>query len=66
MKEMIEQYPALQLSRMTCRAAGIPFCIFIGRDTDLKCVMELVRKVPPLNSQVMLLGKTGLGKEASG
>jgi len=35
----------------------------IGRDKGLKRVMELVRKVAPLNSPVMLLGETGVGKE---
>ncbi|MBW2145143.1 MAG: sigma 54-interacting transcriptional regulator, partial [Deltaproteobacteria bacterium] len=35
----------------------------IGRDKGLKRVMELVRKVAPLNSPVLLLGETGVGKE---
>ncbi len=35
----------------------------IGRDKGLKHVMEMVRKVAPLNSPVLLLGETGVGKE---
>jgi len=35
----------------------------IGGDFGLKGVMELVRQVAPLNSPVLLLGETGVGKE---
>lgn len=35
----------------------------IGAGSGLKKVMELVGKVAPLSSQVMLLGETGVGKE---
>ncbi len=35
----------------------------IGRDKGLKRVMDLVRKVSPLDSPVLLLGETGVGKE---
>ncbi|MBW1888200.1 MAG: sigma 54-interacting transcriptional regulator, partial [Deltaproteobacteria bacterium] len=35
----------------------------IGRDGGLKGVMDMVRQVAPLNSPVLLLGETGVGKE---
>ena len=35
----------------------------VGAEYGLKGVMELVRQVAPLNSPVMLLGETGVGKE---
>lgn len=35
----------------------------IGADYGLKDVLEMVRQVAPLNSPVMLLGETGVGKE---
>ncbi len=35
----------------------------IGADFGLKGVMEMVRQVAPLSSPVLLLGKTGTGKE---
>ena len=35
----------------------------IGADSGLKGVMEMVHQVAPLNSPVMLLGETGVGKE---
>ena len=35
----------------------------IGGDFGLKGVLELVRQVAPLNSPVLLLGETGVGKE---
>jgi transcriptional regulator with GAF, ATPase, and Fis domain len=35
----------------------------IGSDFGLKRVMEMVRQVAPLDSPVMLLGETGVGKE---
>jgi transcriptional regulator with GAF, ATPase, and Fis domain len=35
----------------------------IGGDYGLKGVMELVRQVAPLNSPVLLLGETGVGKD---
>lgn len=35
----------------------------IGRDLGLKDVMEMVREVAPLNTAVLLLGDTGVGKE---
>ena len=35
----------------------------IGADSGLKTVMEMVRQVAPLDSPVMLLGETGVGKE---
>ena len=35
----------------------------IGGDFGLKRVMELVRQVAPLNSPVLLLGETGVGKD---
>lgn len=35
----------------------------IGRDFGLHDVMEMVRQVAPLSSQVLLLGETGVGKE---
>jgi len=42
------------------RAAGEEI---IGADFGLKGVMEMVRQVAPLASQVLLLGETGTGKE---
>ncbi len=35
----------------------------IGKDKGLKGVMDMVRKVSPLDSPVFLLGETGVGKE---
>jgi transcriptional regulator with GAF, ATPase, and Fis domain len=35
----------------------------IGEEYGLKPVMEMVRQVAPLNSHVLLLGETGVGKE---
>jgi len=35
----------------------------VGAKNGLKGVMEMVRQVAPLNSPVMLLGETGVGKE---
>lgn len=35
----------------------------IGQDFGLRDVMEMVRQVAPLSSQVLLLGETGVGKE---
>ncbi len=35
----------------------------IGEDFGLKEVLELVRRIAPLNNPVMLLGETGTGKE---
>lgn len=35
----------------------------VGGDFGLKDVMEMVRQVAPLKSQVLLLGETGVGKE---
>ena len=35
----------------------------VGADFGLKGVMEMVRRVAPLNSPVLLLGETGTGKE---
>ena len=35
----------------------------IGADSGLKTVMEMVRQVTPLDSPVMLMGETGVGKE---
>ena len=35
----------------------------MGADTGLRGVMEMVRQVAPLDSPVMLLGETGVGKE---
>jgi len=35
----------------------------IGKDKGLKDVMEMVRQVAPLDSPVLLLGETGVGKE---
>jgi transcriptional regulator with GAF, ATPase, and Fis domain len=35
----------------------------VGADFGLKKVMEMVRQVAPLNSPVLLLGETGVGKE---
>ncbi|MCP4579171.1 MAG: Fis family transcriptional regulator [Deltaproteobacteria bacterium] len=35
----------------------------IGKDKGLKGVMEMVRQVAPINSPVLLLGETGVGKE---
>jgi len=36
----------------------------VGKDGGLKGVMEMVRQVGPLNNPVLLLGETGVGKEA--
>jgi len=38
----------------------------IGADFGLKGVMEMVRHVAPLNSPVLLIGETGVGKEIIG
>jgi transcriptional regulator with GAF, ATPase, and Fis domain len=35
----------------------------IGADSGLKTVMEMVRQVAPLDSPVMIMGETGVGKE---
>ena len=35
----------------------------VGAEFDLKPAMELVKQVAPLNSPVLLLGETGVGKE---
>jgi len=35
----------------------------VGRDGGLRSVMEMVRQVAPLDSPVLLLGETGVGKE---
>ncbi|WP_035235532.1 sigma-54 interaction domain-containing protein [Desulfobacter vibrioformis] len=35
----------------------------VGAESGLKQVMEMVGQVAPLNSQVLLLGETGVGKE---
>jgi len=35
----------------------------IGEDFGLKSIMDMVRQVAPLNSPVLLLGETGVGKE---
>jgi len=35
----------------------------IGKDFGLKDVMQMVREVAPLNTAVLLLGETGVGKE---
>jgi len=35
----------------------------VGKDGGLQGVMEMVRQVAPLNSPVLLLGETGVGKE---
>ncbi|CCK80795.1 sigma-54 interaction domain-containing protein [Desulfobacula toluolica] len=35
----------------------------IGEEYGLKPIMEMVRQVAPLNSHVLLLGETGVGKE---
>ena len=35
----------------------------IGADSGLQIVMEMVRQVAPLDSPVMLMGETGVGKE---
>ncbi len=35
----------------------------VGADYGLKATMEMVRQVAPLNSPVLLLGETGVGKE---
>jgi len=35
----------------------------IGKDFGLRTVVEMVRKIAPLNNPVMLLGETGTGKE---
>jgi len=38
----------------------------IGENLGLKVVMEMVRQVAPLDSPVLLLGETGVGKEVIG
>ncbi len=58
-KDMLED-DNLYLHQELLRISGDEI---IGRDKGLKRVMELVRKVAPLNSPVMLLGETGVGKE---
>ena len=35
----------------------------VGAEYGLKATMEMVRQVAPLNSPVLLLGETGVGKE---
>src|SRR5208283_1536124 len=35
----------------------------VGADSGLKHVMQMVRRVAPLSSPVLLLGETGTGKE---
>jgi transcriptional regulator with GAF, ATPase, and Fis domain len=42
---------------------GISDDEIIGKDSGLKGVMDLARQVAPLNSPVLLLGETGVGKE---
>ena len=48
------------LSRELMRISGDEI---IGRDHGLKEVMKMVRRVAPLDSPVVLLGETGVGKE---
>jgi len=48
------------LSRELLRISGDEI---IGRDHGLKEVMRMVRRVAPLDSPVVLLGETGVGKE---
>ena len=50
------QYLKRQMHRMTGDE-------IIGRDFGLRDVMEMVRQVSPLSSQVLLHGETGVGKE---
>ena len=38
----------------------------VGKDYGLQGVMEMVRQVAPMESRVMLLGETGVGKEVIG
>ena len=42
------------------RASGLEI---VGSDTGLKGVMDLIRQVSPMDSPVLLLGETGVGKE---
>jgi len=49
-----------ELSQELLRTAGDEI---IGSEFGLADVMEMVRQVAPLNSPVMLLGETGVGKE---
>jgi transcriptional regulator with GAF, ATPase, and Fis domain len=37
--------------------------IIIGKDGGLKTVMETIRQIAPLNSPILLMGETGVGKE---
>lgn len=37
--------------------------VIVGEEYGLKPVMEMVRQVAPINSHVLLLGETGVGKE---
>lgn len=48
------------LTRQMSKAIGDEI---IGKDFGLVDVMEMVRQVAPLSSQVLLLGETGVGKE---
>lgn len=48
------------LSRELYRISGEEI---IGQNLGLKDVMEMVRQVAPLNSNALLLGETGVGKE---
>jgi transcriptional regulator with GAF, ATPase, and Fis domain len=50
----------LYLHRELIRQSGEDI---IGATSGLKVVMEMVRDVAPLNSPVLLLGETGVGKE---
>ncbi len=50
----------LYLSQELLRISGDEI---IGTDGGLRGVMEMVRQVAPLNSPVLLLGETGVGKE---
>jgi transcriptional regulator with GAF, ATPase, and Fis domain len=50
----------LYLHRELLRLSGDEI---IGKDEGLKGVMEMVRQVASLNSPVLLLGETGVGKE---
>ncbi len=45
------------------RAADLPFSDIVGEDKGLRATMDLVRKVAPSDTTVLLRGETGTGKE---
>jgi transcriptional regulator with GAF, ATPase, and Fis domain len=59
LKEMVE-VENWELRRQT---SHLPVDEIVGADFGLKNIMEMVRQVAPVNTPVLLLGESGVGKE---